>query len=245
MNKTTILARSTFSLTAALSIVCLSATLIDTHAQRRGPHRRRGGFAPAPAKRQIFDFKVLGPLRDKFAAYKRLTFGGAGYYTKQNARLREAHAKTYMLIRNSLVADRINEELGRKATSDLLSIGEEAKRLRGGDKALSEKDAGKIGHKILTLAKRLKEARLNKVKTDTLTPKLNEHQMTMEEILRFAIDTKLASKGQAATMRRHIADLEKKEEHAKNDNKITDRERKKLAAETIDVWKVFVRILKP
>lgn len=229
----------TLALTTGLTLACLSFTLIDASAQRPGKKR------PAARVHPGFDIKELGAIRDKIAAYKRLTFGGAGYYSKENHGLRERHVKTYMIIRNSLVEDGINEELGRSATQELLSIGETAKELRGARKELNDADAKKIASKISTLSKRITKARESAVNPDTLTPKINERQVMMEELYLYAVDSQTASKGNAATLRRHLEHLEKKEASAKKDGEISDRDREKLVEETIDVWKAFAKVLKP
>lgn len=234
----------TKSLGASMCLATFAVSAIHADAQhRRGIPRGGGGVAP-PAEQGV-DFGKLGVLQDKFAAYQRLTFGGAGFYTKGDSRLRKAHTKTYQLIRNSLIEDRISEEEGRNATGVLLAIGAEAKRLRGDADALGEEDAALIGTKITALAKRIREARTNKTDPGILTPRINRRQVHMEEILLFAIDSKIASKGQAATLRRHLDSLEKKEDRAKGDRKVSDRERENLVQETHEVWKAFVRILKP
>lgn len=235
------------NLTKLVSFSLIAFLITDAAAQRRGgpPRGGNGGGAVAPAPARNFDINELGTIRDKFAAYKKLTFLGAGYYSKKDRELRSKHIRAYLLIRNSLVEDRIQEDVGRNATAELLNIGEEAKRLTGEEAALDAKDAESIGGKIETLAKRVQAARLNKVNPDTLTPKINERQVTMEEIYLFATDSGIASKGQAATLRRHMTSLEDKEDRTKKDGNVSDREHEKLIKETIDVWKAFVRVLKP
>ncbi|BDS06895.1 hypothetical protein NT6N_19350 [Oceaniferula spumae] len=233
--------------TAAVALtLCL---LSNVNAQRRGPvgpPRGGGGtgVTDAPVARH-FDINELGSVRDKFAAYKKLNFEGAGFYTKNDRELRVAHTKTYLLIRNSLIEDRLEEDTGRNATAALMTIGQEAKKLLVDKEALSDEDAESILGKIQALAKRIEGARLNKINADTLTPKINERQVTMEEIYLFAVDRNTASKGQAATLRRHLTSLEDKESRAKTDSSVSDREREKLVEDTIDVWQAFVRVLKP
>ena len=67
----------------------------------------------------------------------------------------------------------------------------------------------------------------------------------MEELYLYLVDSKTASKGEAATLRRHLDGLEKKEEAAKKDGKVSDRDREKLVEECVDVFKSFVKVLKP
>lgn len=241
---------TSFAITACLSAACLSFTLIDASAQRKGPkgpngHNGRGKGGPA-AGAHINGFNVaeFGVIRDKIAAHSRLTLGGAAYYSKENHELRREHVKTYALIHNSLVEDRIDEKLGRKAVDELLTIGESAVDLQESDGSLSAENTEKISGEIHTLRQRIQKARESKVNPDTLTPKLNERQAKMEELYRFAVESKTASKGQASTLRRHLDSLEKKEDAAKKDGKLSDREHEKLIEETIDVWKAFVKVLK-
>ncbi|MCP5537453.1 MAG: hypothetical protein H7A51_14620 [Akkermansiaceae bacterium] len=232
---------------AGVAITTLCMTTPDADAQRRpGPGLipKRGG-GPIAERRLGIDFGEIGAIRDKFAAYKRLTFGGAAYYTKQDGHLRVAHFKTYMLIRNSLVEDRLDEEAGRNAVEQLLAIGKEAKRLRGDNDALSQDDATKINGKIRTLAERVGKERGNKVPADALTPRVNERQATLEEAFLFGVDSKALSAGQAATLRRYMSSLESKEDRAKDDDKVTDREREKLVEETVEIWKKMVKALNP
>ncbi|NWK55329.1 hypothetical protein HW115_06885 [Verrucomicrobiaceae bacterium N1E253] len=242
---------NTLALATGIALSCFTLGISDAEAQRNGKGNKGGkghggkGKPGARAHDRGFDLAELGVIRDKIAAHKRLTIGGAGYYDQKNHELRQGHVKVYSMIRHNLVEDRISEQLGRDAVDELLAIGEQAKELQGEDGTLNAEDAATIAAKQRALGKRIAEARESKVNPDILTPKVNERQVHMEELYRFAVDSKTASKGQAATLRRHLDSLEKKEDTAKKDGKISDREHEKLIEETIEVWKAFAKVLKP
>lgn len=233
------------SLFAGISLAAFILMPQEASAQRkagRGFDKRglgnRGG--------QIFGFNIgeLGAIRDKVAAHKRLTLGGAGFYNKDNHELRGAHFKTYMLIRNSLVEDRIDEAIGRTAVDELIEIGTQAQKQQDENGRIPDEQAAKIRQQIASLASRIKEAREAQVNPDTLTPKLNERQVTMEELYRYCVDSDSASQGQAASLRRKLDSLEQKEANAKKGGSISDRNREKLMEECIEIWKAFAQVLK-
>lgn len=232
------------AITACLTIACLTFTMGETFAQKKKKgHNRRPGAGERGRARGI-DFEELGAAKDKVAAHNRLTFGGAGYYTDKDRELRTAHIKTYSLIRRSLVEDRVSEDLGRKATAELLTIGEQAKEARGDATQLNEDDAEKTASSIHKLAIRIGEARSNEVDGDILTPRINNRQVSMEELYIYLVDSKTASKGEAASLRRHLDRLEKKEEASKKDGKVSDRDREKLVEEAAEVFKSFAKAIR-
>lgn len=222
------------------ALVCFLAAMLtlETFAQRGAP---RGGGAKALKHVKLHH---LGSTRNKFEAFQHLHLQGAAYYAKNNPRLRKLHLQTYQLIRNSLVEDRIDEQTGRDALEELIKIGQSALETLGDKETLTKDEVTSVTAKLKALNQRIKDARTVKVEAETLTPKINKSQLLMEEIYLFGTMEDIISDGKANTLRRHLSSLENKEDRAKNDNNISDREREKLAAEAVDAWKFFVRAFK-
>ncbi len=221
--------------TAAALTISTSMAQRGPGGKGRGPARGAGagaGGAIVPGPRGgVEDLAELGAIRDQFEAFQRMTAGGAKYYTKEEAKLRERHVKTYGFIRMSVVEDRLQEAQARKLIQVLFTIGEE--HLQGDTKT----DA-----RLSALKEKIQELRADKVDQDVLSPRLNESQFKLDELHRFAVAEEALSTGEASSLRRKLDRLEEKEDSAKA-KELSDRNREKLIEESREIWRSVVKDL--
>ncbi len=188
----------------------------------------------------IGDARALGATKDKFVAHKRATAGGSGFYSDTNAKIRGTHVSIYGTITNSLLEDRLSDTEGRSFIDRLLAIGSEA-----GGKDLSEAEAEVFRTRLKKLSDDVREARADNVNQAATTPRINRLQMTQEEVIRFGIDSGELSAAQVSSLRRKMDSVEAKEQSAKSDGEVDDRERENALEASRGVWEDIVKVLRP
>jgi hypothetical protein len=199
------------------------------HAGRPGHHPGIGSA--------IGDFAELATHRDEIASYRRTKLLGSGYYAKMNFRLHAEHARIYELIAGAVTGDRLGEPEGRAFVDRLIAIGTEAKALLGTGEALAETDAETIKTKLDELGREVAKAVANKVEPDEVSVTVNRGQWAMDELHRFGATEGVLSSAKADGLRRKLDALERREDSAKQDNKLSEKERENLLEETHETWR--------
>jgi hypothetical protein len=180
---------------------------------------------------------ALGPLADKFHAYQRAQIQGEAFYTKEEAELQQLHAATYHKIAEHLISDKITEIQGNEFVTRLIAIGSQHRdAVANGGTPTTKASLGELADAVSTAARQ-------EIKEEELTPDINRVQLVMNELVRFAgNDPKISSK--TSSLKRHLEDFIDQELRAKEDRKVSDREREKLTKEAGYTWAEFVKIIK-
>ncbi|MFC4993076.1 hypothetical protein [Rubritalea tangerina] len=213
-----------------VNLLALSLIVTSASAQIRakvGPKHKNNHRAKA----LIGDPAEFGALTDKFREHQRLTSGGGAYYEKSEAKLRAEHAQLYRTIQFAVTEDRISEEDARDAIASLLTIGQ--KHLAGGDAS----EAQATSKELSELKQSIRSKMTDKAPAGTITPKVNRLQFHMEEVIRFGEDTDRLSSGDINSLRRQLDSLESKEDKAKADGTLSDRDHVKLIEESREIWR--------
>ncbi len=104
-----------------------------------------------------------------------------------------------------------------------------------------EKNAG--AKSLTELQAKIKEAIVEEVATEILTPEINKVQLKMHELSLFAqSDEKLASK--TSSLNRRFNEILDDEKKIKEDRKVSDREREKMMSNLTVIWAQYIAILK-
>ena len=236
------------------TIATTTLLLLGTLALQAGPFRPpggpgggmppRGGGGPGPgeARHVAGDLSELAAKKDKFDAFRRYVLMGTGTYTKQDGRLLHRHVEIYNGIEMATNGERLGEEQAEKFIDELLAIGEKAVAARGEAEALSEESAKEIATSLDDLAKRARTAASNKVNGEVLTPDLNRSQWTMRELVRFGKSGGLST-SRVGSLDRQLDALLAKEDRAKADGKLTDREREDLFKDALEIWRDLLKAI--
>jgi hypothetical protein len=176
----------------------------------------------------------LGPkAADIFKAWAVARIDGAEYFTKDQATLRREYIKVGNKIKKAVIEDRLQESAGRQYFKELLEIG---KRAKEGKSSSSESLKG--------LDAAVQGSIVDKANASTLTPRLNKLQWSIGEIALYVSDTSAMSSGKQSMVKRRLLALEQKEESAKKDKEISDRERERLMKSGLSIWKIIVEDLR-
>lgn len=198
----------------------------------------RPGFKKTGKRGAVGSVAALGAAKDKFVAHKRATAGGAGFYSDANREIRRTHVSIYGVISNGLIEGKLTDEDGRSFIDRLFAIGAAA-----GGKEISEKEEEGFQTRLNKLSEDVRNARLDQVNQDAKTPRINRLQIMQEEIVRFGIDTGELSDGQVASLRRKLDSVEAKEQAAKADGSVSDRERENAYEASREVWQDIIGAL--
>jgi hypothetical protein len=218
--------KKTLTTLTALSLIALTSASVLAKPEPRGPrHPHRGPNKNNELRGDDSDF---GALRDKFLAHQRLTNGGAKYYGKSDSELRREHSSLYQKIQHATLEDRLSEEDARTAIDELFTIGE---------LHLASPETAEASQKLAALKQETRSKTKGKVPAEALTPRLNRLQFHVEEALRFGEASGNLSTGEFSSLRRKLDSLESKEDKAKEDEVISDREREKLIEEAREIWR--------
>lgn len=217
--------KNTLTTLTALSI--LACTTTDLLA-KPGKRARKAINGPDRENTLRGDASDFGALRDKFQAHQRLTNGGAKYYDKSDGVLRSEHSSIYNKIQHVAVEDRLTEEEAREAIDELFSIGEAH---------LADPENANTAKKLEDLKQKIRRLTEDLVPAEALTPKLNRLQFHLEEAVRFGEASGHLSTGELSSLRRKLDSLESKEDRAKDDEVISDREREKLIEHAREIWR--------
>ena len=182
----------------------------------------------------------LAAHRDKFDAFRRFVLMGTGTYTKMDHALLRKHGAIYNGIEMATNGERLGEEKAEAFIDELLAIGKKAKETRGDADKLSESAAAEISAALDDLGARARAATSNKVVGEVLTPDLNRSQWNMRELVRYGQSGGMSA-GKVATLDRRLDALLAKEDRAKEDGKLTDREREGLFEDAIEIWRDVIK----
>jgi len=176
----------------------------------------------------------LGPkAADIFKAWTVARIDGAEYFTKEQNEIRREYLKLGKKISTAVIEDRLQESAGRQYFSELLKIGKKAKEGNAPTSA-----------SLKALDSAVQGSLVDKANAETLTPRLNKLQWLMGEIALYASDSSAMSSGKQSMVKRRLLALEQKEESAKKDKKISDRERERLMKSGLSIWKIIVEDLR-
>lgn len=236
------------------TIAITTLLVIGTLGLQAGPFRRPGlgggmpprggggGAGPGAPRHVAGDLSELAAKRDKFDAFRRYVLMGSGTYTKKDHELLRRHVEIYNGIEMATNGERLGEEQAEKFIDELLAIGEKAIAARGEAEALSEEAAKETSDALDTLAHRARTAASNKVNGAVLTPDLNRSQWTMRELVRFGKSGGLST-SRVASLDRQLDALLAKEDRAKADGKLTDREREDLFKDAHEIWRDLIKAI--
>jgi len=208
-----------------MGVVIATCIVGEVQAQRR-PEK--------PAKPHLKgELGELGRTGDEVMAWKVAAIGGAEYFTKEQDELREKYREVETQIRDAVLEDRLAESAGRNFIVELMNIGKGAKNdTQATESALDDLSAS------------VKAATSDDVVQGMITPRLNKMQWMMNEVALYGAYTKEVSTGRVSSLRRKLVSLEGKEQSAKKDKKVSDRERESLEKKALDIWKGVVKSLK-
>jgi hypothetical protein len=206
------------------------------------PPRGGGGIGAGAARFSAGDLSELAAKRDKFDSFRRYVLMGTGTYTKQDHRLLRQHVEIYNGIEMATNGERLGEEQAEKFIDELLAIGEKAVAARGEAESLPVESAKEISASLEDLAKRARAAASNKVNGEVLTPDLNRSQWNMRELVRFGKSGGLST-SKASSLDRQLDALLAKEDRAKSDGKLTDREREDLFKDAHEIWRGLIKAI--
>lgn len=196
----------------------------------------------AAARFTAGDLSELAAQRDKFDAFRRYTLMGTGTYTKKDHELLRRHMSIYTGIEAATNGERLGEEQAEEFIDELLAIGTKAIAARGEAEALTDEAAKEISAALDDLAKRARTAASNKVNGAILTPDLNRSQWNMRELVRFGQAGGLSA-GKVSSLDRRLDALLAKEDRAKADGKLTDRERQDLFETAHEIWRDIIKAI--
>ena len=176
----------------------------------------------------------LGPkAADIFKAWSVARIDGAEYFTKDQAKLRREYIKVGNKIEKAVIEDRLQESAGRQYFKELLKIGN---RTKEGNTSSSES--------LKALDAAVQGSIEDNANAATLTPRLNKLQWLIGEIALYSNDTSAISSGKQSMVKRRLLALEQKEETAKKDKKVSDRERERLMKSGLSIWEIIVEDLR-
>ena len=235
------------------TIAITTLLVLGTLSLEAGPFRPRGGGGGVPpragggggvaaARLGAVDMSELAAKRDKFDSFRRYVLMGTGTYTKQDHRLLRQHVEIYNGIEMATNGERLGEEQAETFIDELLAIGEKAIAARGEAEAIPEESAKEIAASLGDLAKRAREAASNKVNGEVLTPDLNRSQWNMRELVRFGKSGGLST-AKVSSLDRQLDALLAKEDRAKEDGKLTDREREDLFKDAHEIWRDLIKAI--
>jgi hypothetical protein len=237
----------------ALVATWMAVSILPVAAQHRpghGPGRPgprmaiHGTTAPAAVPEPVLhpgDLSDLSSLKDRFTAFQRLHFQGEAYFSAQDAELQSSCAGVYGLIQSMTVGERLDRVPAWNEVDVLIQIGRKAREFRGEASRLDDTDSAAIRADLAKLAEEVKSASRQEARAATLTPELNRVQWTMDELARFGAGG-ILSEGKQSMLSRRLEALQAKEDAAKSDGKVTERERQELLDQTREAWKSVVRI---
>jgi hypothetical protein len=189
------------------------------------------------------DLAPLEALADKFAAFQKAALHGESFYTKSDAELQKKHSETYALISESLTSDRINERQGARFIKELIHLGQVNLSRLENAASLTATDQDAAAKSLADLQEKIKEASVEKVAAEVLTPEINRVQQTMYELCLFTqSDDKLSNK--SSSLFRRLESLIDDEQKIKEDNQVSDREREQAMEDLTDTWTQFILIIK-
>jgi hypothetical protein len=172
----------------------------------------------------------LGEASDRFLAWRIAHLEGAEWFTKEQEGLRESFREMERKIREAVTEDRLDEKKGRELLVTLVKIGKDANL---GAKATEVS--------LENLNDALKQASENNAKAGTLTPKLNQIQWLVSEILFYGSHTSTLTSGKVSSLKRKLLANEEKEKEAKQDGKLTEREIESLEESVLEIWGGIVK----
>ncbi len=216
-----------------LGVVASLAPLSHANPGPPPPRPPFGGNAvPAEPKPQpAVVEEELGPARDKFETYRKLTFEGFRYYVKSDETLRTTHAAIYQKIQSNALNERLTVTQARSFVLRLLEISRT--HTEAGTPALAADSLDELSKTIDTTL-------LEKVDGAILTPDLNRREWLMDELVHFGADTSVSDAKRTSLVNR-LDDLLAAEERAKQSGDLSDTERNKLLENSVETWKTFVR----
>lgn len=189
------------------------------------------------------DLAPLESLADKFAAFQKAALHGESFYAKTDAELQIKHSETYALISESLTSDRINERQGARFIKELIRLGKANLSKLENAASLTATDHDAAAKSLAELQAKIKQASVEKVAADVLTPEINRVQQAMYELCLFTqSDSKLANK--TSSLFRRFESLIDDEEKIKKDNLVSDREREEAMEDLADTWTQFILIIR-
>jgi|GEM_PF-1712420 len=172
----------------------------------------------------------LGKASDRFLAWRIAHLEGAEWFTKEQEDLRESFREMERKIREAVTEDRLDEKKGRELLVTLVKIGKDANL---GAKATEVS--------LENLNDALQQASENNAKAGTLTPKLNQIQWLVSEILFYGSHTSTLTSGKVSSLKRKLLANEEKEKEAKQDGKLTEREIESLEESVLEIWGGIVK----
>lgn len=216
--------------------------VLGTLALQAQPMRPRVPGAGMAPRLGAVDLSELAAKRDQFDSFRRFVLLGTGTYTKQDHELLRRHQAIYTGIEVATNGERLGEEVAEKFIDELLAIGQKAITARGEAEAVPAEAAKEIAAALEDLGKRARDAASNKVNGEILTPDLNRSQWTMRELVRFAASGGLSS-SKASSLDRRLDGLLAKEDRAKSDGKLSDRERADLFETAHEIWRDVIKAI--
>ncbi|YCM45898.1 hypothetical protein V2O64_07705 [Verrucomicrobiaceae bacterium 227] len=219
---------------AAIAAFTLISATPEAAAQRRpGPAPGGGSTAQVQVPKLQGELKELGKAGDRFTAWRVANIDGAEWFTKTQEELREQYREVEKKIREAVAEDRLNEKTARQYLVMLLQIGEGSK---------TGEDATETA--IANLDAEVQSATVDNAKAETLTPRLNQLQWQISEILLYGSKTSALSKGKMASLTRKLLSNEEKEVSSKEDGEISERELEKLEEDAMEIWADLVKELR-
>lgn len=204
---------------------------------------KKGKKGPANKGRAaMFDPGELGATKGKFETWKREVLGGGAFYTKADQSLKTSHSMICSKVRQAMLDGRTGDEAGWKIIDKAISLGVASKEHRGDADALTESQRKAVSDELQKIATMAKAENLA-VDQKLLTPTLNRRQVTTGELLRFGKTAKMISTAEAGTLERKVDRLLEKEEKAKSDGEVTDRERESLIEDAQELSRDLVKAL--
>lgn len=155
---------------------------------------------------------------------------GGEWFTKEQEELRESYREVERKIREAVAEDRLEEKKGREFLVTLVKIGKDA---GAGDKATETS--------LENLDDAVQQETEDKAKAETLTPRLNKIQWLISEVLYYGTTSSILSNGKMSSLNRKLLSNEEKEDKAKEDGELSERELEKLEEDALEIWETLIK----
>lgn len=189
-----------------------------------------GGTAQAQPPKPRGMVQELGKAGDRFVAWRVAYLEGAEWFTKEQEELRESYREVERKIREAVAEDRLEEKKGREFLVTLVKIGKDA---GAGDKATETS--------LENLDDAVQQETEDKAKAETLTPRLNKIQWLISEVLYYGTTSSTLSNGKMSSLNRKLLSNEEKEDKAKEDGELSERELEKLEEDALEIWETLIK----